>query len=193
MKFKSLLLVFVFAMLYFSGYGQIYYEGTLDQGSSAVLLENGETKYASYHKSEKTMHVYNDDFSEWKSFPLNIPRDLYFDELKSVSVNVFNTDKLAELAYTCIEYRSGNDLESTTNYVDEVYTLFVVNEEGEMLMESENSRDMKIVNSNGTKKLFVYKQSGEGNAVLNDQVDVYSLPESAVIKQDYPFDDFTGI
>jgi len=180
-------------MLYISGYGQISYEGTLDRGLNAVLLENGETKYASYHKSEKIMRVYNEDFSEWKSFPLNIPANFYFDELKSISSKVFNKDMLIELTYNCIKYRTSNNLESTTNYVDEVYTLFVVNEEGKTVMESENSRDMKIVDSNGKRKLLVFKQTGVGKDGLREQVDVYSLPESAVGNQIYPFDDFRGI
>ncbi|MFO7671973.1 MAG: hypothetical protein R6W31_20110 [Bacteroidales bacterium] len=193
MKLKGLLLVPAFAMLYISGFGQISYEGTLDRGLNAVLLDNDETKYASYHKSEKIMRVYNEDFSEWKSFPLNIPANFYFDELKSISVKVFNTDRLVELAYTCIEYRTSNNLESTTNYVDEVYTLFVVNEDGKTVMESENSKDIKIVDSNGKRKLLVFKQTGDGKDGLREQVDVYSLPESAVGNQINPFDDFRGI
>lgn len=192
MKLKILLLVLAFTTPYISGYGQISHEGTHDKGLSSVLLDNGEIKYASYHKSDNTMFVYNEDLSEWKSIPLNIPRSFYFDELKSISVKVFNTDKLVELAYTCIEYRSNNELEGTTNYVDEVYTLFVVNEEGKVVLESENSSDMEIVNSNGSRKLWVYKQGGE-DAGRTEHVDIYSLPEQTINSPYYPFGEKRGI
>ncbi len=176
MNLKSLLSIFLFAALQISGYGQIKYEGTLDDGLNSILLDNGEIKYAVYNKSEKTLVVYNSDHSEWKSVLLPIPRKLYFDELKSISVNVFNPDTLIELAYTCVEYLSNNELESTTNYVDVLSTLFVINEEGALILEAENCSHMEIVDSKGARELWVYKQVGQG-ADREEHVDVYSLPD----------------
>ena len=179
MKHKSLLLIIAISLLHISGFSQISYEGTHDDGLTTVTLDNGEIKYATFQKADKTIVLYNLDHSQWKSVPLPIPKRLYFDELKSVSVTVFNTDPLIELAYTCVEYLSNNDIESTTNHVDERHTLFIINEEGSMVMEEKNSRDLEIVDTNGTRKLWVYKQAGQDNDTWK-RVNVYALPDAPI-------------
>jgi len=179
MKLKSLLLISAITLLHISGFSQISYEGTHDDGLTTVTLDNGEAKYATYQKTDKTMILYNLDHSLWKTVALPIPGSLYFDELKSVSVTVFNTDSLVELAYTCVEYLSNNDLESTTTYVDERHTLFIINEEGSMVMEEKNSNNLEIVDINGTRKLWVYKQAGQGNDTWK-RVNVYALPDAPI-------------
>ncbi len=175
MKFKALLTILAFLALQISVLAQITYEESYDEKAHSILLDNGELKYASYDKVEKAIDLYHSDDSHWKSIPLNLSRGLYFDELKSVSVNVFNEDNLIELAYTCVEYQSSNELEATTTYVDVLSTLFVVNEEGTLVLEAKNGNDMKIVDSNGEMKLWVYKQGGQS---MNNKahIDVYSLP-----------------
>ena len=181
MKLKSLLAIVTFFMFQISGHGQIKYEGTLTEKSNPIVLDNGEIKYTRYHKAEKTMVIYNADHSHWKSVPIALPKNLYFDELKSVSINVFNSDPLIELVYTCVEYLSNNELEATTNYVDIAHTLFVINEEGALVLEVENSNRMEIVDTNGTRKLWVYQQNEEGSH-RNEQVAIYSLPDYQTTK-----------
>ena len=92
---------------------------------------------------------------------------------------VFNTDSLVELAYTCIEYISNNDIESTTTHVYERHTLFIINEEGSMVMEEKNSNDLEIVDINGARKLWVYKQAGQANETWK-RVNVYALPDAPI-------------
>jgi hypothetical protein len=181
MKLKSLLALVTFVLLQISSYGQVEYEGTLVNESNQIVLDNGEIKYTRYHKAEKTMVIYNSDHSEWKSVTLPLPRQLYFDELKSISTNVFNSDPLIELVYTCVEYRSNNELEGTTNYVDVAHKLFVINEEGALVLEVENSNHMEIMDNNGTRKLWVYKQNEEGKD-RKEQVAIYSLPDYQTTK-----------
>lgn len=176
MKLKSLLAIVAFLALQISVHAQIKYEGSHDEGLHSVLLDNDELKYATYNKAEKAIVLYSSDHSQWKSVSLDLPRGLHFDELKSISRNVFNDDALIELAYTCVEYVSNYDTEVTTNHVNERYTLFITNEEGTMVLESENSRDMKIVDSKGERKLWVYRQSGQ-DSDRKDNIDVYSLPD----------------
>ena len=179
MKLKSLLLISAITLLHISGFSQISYEGTLDDGLTTVTMDNGEVKYATYQKTDKTIVLYNLDHSPWKSVAIPIPKRLYFDELKSVSVTVFNTDSFVELAYTCVEYISNNDLENTTTHVDERHTLFIINEEGSMVMEEEYSSDLEVVDINGTRKLWVYKQAGQGNDTWK-RVNVYALPDAPI-------------
>ena len=181
MKLKSLLAIVAFFIFHISGHGQIEYEGTLSEKSNQIVLDNGEIKYTHYNKAEKTIVIYNSDHSEWKSVPLPLPRQLYFDELKSISTNVFNSDPLIELVYTCVEYRSNNELEGTTNYVDIAHKLFVINEAGALVLEVENSNHMEIVDNNGTRKLWVYKQKEEGKD-RKEQVAIYSLPDYQTAK-----------
>ncbi len=175
MKFKALVTILAFLALQFSVLAQIIYEESIDEKTHSILLDNGELKYASYDKVEKAINLYHSDDSHWKSIPLNLSRGLYFDELKSVSVKVFNEDNLIELAYTCVEYKISNELEATSTYVDVLSTLYVVNEEGKLVLEAKNGNDMKIVDSNGEMKLLVYIQAGQ-NKNNKEHIDVYSLP-----------------
>ena len=175
MKFKVLLSIVTFLALQISVNAQINYEGSFDEKTHSILLDNGELKYASYDKSEDAIILYHSDDSHWKSIPLNLKRNLYFDELKSISVNVFNDDGLIELAYTCVEYQSSFELEATTTYVDILSTLYVINEEGTLVLEAKNGNDLKIVDSNGEMKLLVYKQAGQSKD-NKEHIDVYSLP-----------------
>lgn len=175
MKLKSLLAIVAFLALQISVHAQIKFEGSLDEKTHSIRLDNGELKYASYDKAEKAIVLYNSDDSQLKSVSLDLPRNLYFDELKSISVNVFNDDASIELAYTCLEYQSSNELEATTNYMNVQSTLFVINEEGTKVLEVKNSNDMQVVDSNGEMKLWVYRQVDPGN-YSKDQIDIYSLP-----------------
>lgn len=175
MKFKVLLSIVAFLALQISVHAQINYEGSFDEKTHSILLDNGEIKYASYDKEESAIILYHSDDSHWKSVPLNLNRNLYFDDLKSISVNVFNEDDLIELAYTCVEYQISNQLEATSTYVDVLSTLFVINEEGTLVLEVKNGSDMKFVDSDGDMKLWVYKQAGQGKN-NKEHIDVYSLP-----------------
>jgi len=175
MKLKASVTILAFLALQFSVLAQIIYEESIDEKTHSILLDKGELKYAAYDKVEKAINLYHSDDSHWKSIPLNLSRGLYFDELKSVSVNVFNEDNLIELAYTCVEYKTSNELEATSTYVDVLSTLYVVNEEGTLVLEAKNGNDMKIIDSNGEMKLWVYKHGGQSKD-NKTHIDVYSLP-----------------
>lgn len=185
MKFKALIAIVTFLALQTTVKAQINYEGSFDEKTHSILLENGELKYASYDKDENAIILYHSDDSQWKSIPLSLNRNLYFDELKSISVNVFNEDNLIELAYTCVEYKSSYELEATTTYVDVLSTLFVINEEGTLVLEAKNGSDMKIVDSNGEMKLWVYNQAVQGKN-NKEQIDVYSLPNYHTTNMENP-------
>ena len=176
MKTKSLLAIVVFTLVNICLYGQIEYEGTYDKGIQAFQLDNGDIKYAKYHKADKSVTVYNIDHSELATILLPIPARHSFDELKSITVNTFNADNQIELAYTCVKYSYNNDIEVSTHNVDAHYSMFVISENGEMVFEVENSNKMKIVDSEGTRRLMVYKQIGHGTN-KKEKIDVYALPD----------------
>ncbi len=175
MKLKSLLLLVALASFQISGFTQVSYEGSYDKDLALYTLDNGEIKYASYQKADKVLVLYNADHSMWKSVPLPIPKRQYFDQLKSISLNVFNTDDKLELAYTTVEYLSNNETEVTTKHVDVRPTLFIINEDGSMVLEAENSSHMEVVDNSGTRKLWVYKRDGQDK---KKNVDIYSLPDA---------------
>lgn len=175
MKLKSLLLLVALASFQISGLAQVSYEGSQDKDLSSFKLDNGELKYASYQNADKVLVLYNADYSMWKTVTLHIPKRQYFDQLKSISLNVFNTDDRLELAYTTLEYLSNNDTEVTTNHVDVRPTLFIIKEDGSMVLEAENSSHMEVVDNSGTRKLWVYKREGQDQ---KEKVDIYSLPDA---------------
>lgn len=179
MKLKALSLVACFLLLQIPGYSQIKFEASQPDNLKALEMDNGEKIFASYQQSENTVVLYRSDYSEWKIIPVDLARKQQFDELKSVSVNVFNTDPLIELAYTSLEYISNYDTEVSTDHVSEKYTLYIVNEKGSMLMEEKDGFHMEVIDTYGTRKLWVYKQSDRENK-SKDRVDVYSLPDAPV-------------
>ncbi len=173
---KHLLTIIAFSIIPLSVLGQIRYEGTHDEGYKSFQLDNGELKYAEYNKSGQIVTIYNLDHSKWKSVVLPLPREHYLDEIKSISQYVFNGDTMMELAYSCVEYHSTDNLEDVASgYVDLRFTLNIINELGETILKASDSNDMKIIESDGVRKLMIYKHIGQGST-KSGQVDVYSLP-----------------
>ena len=84
MKFKVLASIVALLALQVSVYSQISFEGSFDEKTHSILLDNGELKYASYDKAENAINLYHSNHSHWKSVPLKLDRHLYFDELKSI-------------------------------------------------------------------------------------------------------------
>lgn len=176
MKMANLILVALFSLIHISGLSQIIYEGTHDDGYKTFQLDNGEIIYAEYKKSEQSISIYNLDHSKWKTVSIPLPKDHFLDEIKHISLTEFNADTLIELVYSCVEYNSKHELEgSSESYVDLSFTLNIINENGELILKVPDSNDMKIVESNGVKKLLIYKHVGQGFK-QSGQIEVYSLP-----------------
>ncbi|RKZ99549.1 MAG: hypothetical protein DRQ42_07510 [Gammaproteobacteria bacterium] len=177
MKDKHFIFMLLLLLTHTLNFGQIIYEGTHDESFKTFQMDNGDIKYTKYNKSEQTVSVYNLDHSIWKTIHLPIPKEHTLDEIKSISQNVFNSDTLMELAYSCVEYHITNNLEGTNgNYVDIQFTLNIINEKGEMILKADNSNDLNIVESNGIRKLLIYKHVGQGFET-SGQIEVYSIPE----------------
>jgi hypothetical protein len=81
-----------------------------------------------------------------------------------------------ELVYSCIEYDTTSALEDTdSNYLEIKFTLNIINEKGELILKVPDSNDIRILESNGIRKLLVYKHVGQGFK-RTGQIEVYSLP-----------------
>jgi len=175
---KNFIFILMFLLINNLSIGQIIYEGTHNDNFKTFQMDNGDIKYTKYDKSEQTVSVYNLDNTKWKSVQLPLPKHHTLDEIKSISMKLFNSDTLMELAYSCVEYQSTQNIEgSNANYLDIRFTLNIINEKGEMILKSENSTDLKIIESHGVKKLLIYKHVGQGFN-KSGQIDVYSLPEN---------------
>lgn len=178
MKMKNLILLAMFSLIHISGVSQIIYEGTHDDGIKTFQMDNGEIKYTKYSKLDQTVSVYNLDHTIWKKVQLPLPKQHTLDEIKSISQNTFNSDTLMELVYSCVEFDTSSELEdSNSSYVEINFTLNIINENGELILKVPDSNDIKILESNGIRKLLVYKHVGHGFK-RTGQIDVYSLPEN---------------
>lgn len=176
MKIKNLILAALVSLIHISGLGQIVFEGKHDDTYKTFQLDNGEIIYTEYSKADQSISVYDLDNSKLKTISIPLPKGHFLDEIKYISQKVFNTDSIIELVYSCVEYDTKYEIEdANSNYVDLRFTLNIINEYGEMILKIPDSNDMKIVESNGIKKLLVYKHPGHGFKE-SGQVDVYSLP-----------------
>lgn len=176
MKIEYLILVALLSLIHISSQSQIIYEGTHDENFKTFQLDNGEIIYSVYDKTEQIISLYELNHTKWKTVSIPLPKGHYLDEIKYISQNVFNADSIIELVYSCVEYDTKHEIEgSDSNYVNLLFTLNIINENGEMILKLPDSNDMKIVESNGIKKLLVYKHVGQGFK-KSGQIDVYSLP-----------------
>jgi len=172
----------IFTLLLFTvcslGYGQIVHEGTHDDSFKTFQMDNGEIRYSIYNKLDQTVSVYNLDHSIWKKVHLPLPKEHTLDEIKNISQNTFNSDTLMELVYSCIEYDTTSELEdSKFSYVEINFTLNIINEDGDLILKVPDSNDIRILESNGIRKLLVYKHVGQGFKKAG-QIEVYSLPSN---------------
>ena len=175
-RFIAVLLLTTLSTL---GYSQIVYEGTHGDSFKTFQLDNGEIVYSKYNKAEQTVSVFTLDNSVWKKVQLPLPREHTLDEIKSISQNTFNSDSLVELVYSCVEYETRSELHSAdSRYVDIHFTLNIINENGDLILKIPDSNDLKILESNGIRKLLVYKHIGEGFKKTG-QIEVYALPNSS--------------
>ena len=178
---KFTLLLFTVCSL---GYGQIVHEGTHDDSFKTFQMDNGEIRYSIYNKLDQTVSVYNLDHSIWKKVHLPLPKEHTLDEIKNISQNTFNSDTLMELVYSCLEYDTTSELEDTnSNYVEIKFTLNIINENGELILKVPDSNDIRILESNGIRKLLVYKHVGQGFNRAG-QIEVYSLPSKPITNKE---------
>lgn len=177
MKTKSIILI-IFLFITTVGYAQLNYEGTVDSRYKTVQLENGLSKYLKYDRKLQEIHIYNMDNTLWKTVKLPLPKHHILDEVKLVSQNTFNRDELVEIVYSCVVYTSNTDYEDPTQPLVNIdFTLNIINEQGEHLLKIEGSNEMEIIESNGQKKLLIFKHIGK-DFQAHDQTIIYSLPSN---------------
>ncbi len=175
MKTKTVLITGLI-LIAMSSFSQLKQEKILNGKYKTLQLDNGEIKYIKYNKKEKTVFIYNIDNSVWKTIKLPLPKGHLLDEIKMISQTTFNNDKLIEIMYSCVVYDFSQNFEDTDDVTDKIsFTLNLINEKGEVLLKVADSNNMEILESNGVKKLFVYKHIGQ-DFNTQDQTIVYSLP-----------------
>lgn len=175
MKTK-ILISLIFLFLSSLGYAQINYEGTVDSKYKTVQLENGHSKYLKYNKELQKVLIYNLDNTLWKTVKLPLPEHHVLDEIKHISQYTFNKDELVEIVYSCVEYTPNPGYEDPNEpFVNIEFTLNIINEKGEHILKVRDSNEMEIINSEGQKKLLIYKHIGK-DINAHDQTIIYSLP-----------------
>ena len=154
-------------------YSQLKHESSWDGIVRTIELDNGEVKFYHFSNINSTLSIYNFDNSIWKTIKLPLTKSHRLDEIKLISMSIFNKDTLAEVLYTCTSNSiSGfaEELVETTSY-----TLNLIDETGKVLFKEPDCNNLKFVDSKGTKKLLIYKNSGVGIKAKVHTV-VYALP-----------------
>ena len=174
---KTLIISFGLLFMVSTGFAQLVQEEVVEGRFRTFQLENGEAKYLKYDKKDEIINIYNLDHTVWKTVKLPLPKGHLLDEIKLISSSTFNKDDLVEVLYSCVVY----DIEyfdSEALYEDEYihFTLNIINDKGDVLLKEENGNDYEIIESNGMKKLFVYKHLSKGFSSKSRTV-VYSIPQ----------------
>ncbi|MDF1546734.1 MAG: hypothetical protein P1P88_02855 [Bacteroidales bacterium] len=143
-------------------HAQLKYEGTIDARYKTIQLDDGSFKYVKYNQKEQKVFIYNLDNTIWRTIKLPLPKDHLLDEIKHISQHAFNKDDEVELVYSCVVYHISDNIEDTEK--DNVivrFTLNIINESGEQLLKVHDSNEMEIIDSQGQKKLLIYKHLGK--------------------------------
>lgn len=162
MKTKALIFV-LFVFFSISSFAQLKFEGEVESKYKTYQLDDGSFKYVIYNKKEEVLKIFNLDNTLWRTVNIPLPKHHILDELKHISVNTFNDDDLVELIYSCAIYYSNDEYEDPMQdfyLVD--FTLNIINEHGEHLLKVSDSNEMKLLDSNGERKLIIYKHIGKG-------------------------------
>ena len=172
---KPVLQISIFFLLITSQlYSQLKYEGAVDSRYKTFQLDDGSLKYVKYNKKEEKVQIYKLNDSLWKTIKLPLPNNHLLEEIKHISIKTINDDDHLELIYSCVIY----DMENENIVEDGIeilqFTLNIINENGEIILKVPNSNEMEIIESNGKKKLLVYKHIGQ-HFSSKDQTLVYSL------------------
>jgi len=175
MKPLKLLLGFMFIVS--TSFAQLVQDEVVEGKFRTFQLDNGEVKYLKYDKKAEVINIYNLDHSVWKSVKLPLPKGHLLDEIKLISTKTFNTNESVEIMYSCVEF----DIEyfDIDVPIDDYYihfTLNIIDENGNSLLKVEDSNDYEIIESNGNKKLLVYKHLSKGYR-KDTQTLVYSIPQ----------------
>ncbi|KOH44813.1 hypothetical protein [Sunxiuqinia dokdonensis] len=172
----QILLAGIFLFISVNVCAQLKYEGAVSSMYKTFQLDDGTIKYVKYNKKEQKVFVFNLDKTLWREVNLPLPEGHQLDEIKHISVHTFNKDDLMEMAYSCVKYKipDSDDVREDERSPME-FTLNIINETGDSLLEVLGSHDMKIVHSNGQKNLLVFKLIGK-HFDENRETLVYSLP-----------------
>ena len=175
---RGIILIIGFILsLSFQAHSQIKYEGTVMAIFKTFQLEDGTVKYIRYNKDLKRLLIYNLDHTLWRNIDLPLSKDHELDEIRNISIHTFNKDDLVEVAYSCYAYHlSDNNYNSSDGSVDSLeFTINIINEKGKSLLQVPGANNLKIIQSQGVKKMLIYKQLGKGFG-REDENMVYSLP-----------------
>jgi len=155
---KTLIISLGLVLIVSTGFTQLIQVNVIDEKVKILELENGMMKYIQYQEKGKILNILNPDQTIWKTVDLPLSTGHFLDEVKSISTNIFNTDSLVEILYTSVEYDYSYEYENPFYPNDFItYALNIINEKGEVLLREEEMTDYAIVESNGKKELFVYK------------------------------------
>lgn len=181
MKTLSIIIGIIF-MLSSISYSQVKYQGTISTGIKIFYLDDGSVKYIKYNKKTEELSIFNLDTTLWKTVKLQIPEDEVFDEIKHISLNIFNNDDSVELIYTTIYYSMSFDIEDPEeDYLDANFTLHVICESGDSILTVKDGYDIDILSIEDQKKLLVYKRYESWQYGLKEETSIYSIEQEEIL------------
>lgn len=152
-------------MLFFSvaiGYAQLSYEGKLDANMNIFQLKDGTIKFHKVDSGQKKLLVFNADNSLWKSIDLHIPEGHFIDDLKIIINAPIKNKNQFNVLFTCYYFENYPLEDVTKGFASQVFTLNVIDENGNFLLKIADASEYKLLSVNGNNKLLVYKTENMG-------------------------------
>nr|WP_321409141.1 hypothetical protein [uncultured Carboxylicivirga sp.] len=175
---KAFFIIIALMLVVSSSFAQLVQDETVEGKYRTFQLDGGDVKYVKYNKKAEVIDIYNLNHSLWKSVKIPLPKGHILDEIKLISTRTFNNNDAVEILYSCVIYDLDYyDVESSLNQDDYVhFTLNIIDENGKSLLKVDDSNDYEIIESNGVKKLLVYKHISRGFNSKTQTI-VFSIPQ----------------
>lgn len=150
---------------------QISYEGKQDADLMVFQLDDGTLQFIKLDSKLNKLLVYNADNALSNTIDLNIPKGHLIDDITLLNIRSSNR---YNILYTCFYIDQKPIEDFADQFPDQEYMVNVLDMEGNYIMQIPNTRGYKILSTDNSNKLLVYRTERKGFKT-NRFVEIYAL------------------
>jgi len=174
---KNIIIIIATVLISVNSYSQIKLTNKLRSNLKIVKLNDSNFKYYNFISKTNTIQLFNLDKTLWKTVSVNIPKDVFLDEILHISSDKLNQNPDIEIVFTTFNESYSDVFEDSESITYDNYNLIIVNEAGKELFKVKGGKTFKII----TDEI-------KGKTIL---VDVYDNSEFLPERKTYAYSGFS--